>query len=262
MAVSKVSVTQKSQGAGGAAPALKSVLKKSISTSASNLNAKNDRPKLVKQNTVVPKAYEYAEIQKKKREELAQKLKEEQERELKFKFHAKPVPKSIKAPTIQPKPIVKPPLVKQKSLKENEEKKKLLKQLSMPILPVVKRPAPPVPSCGDPERLKASEEHKQRLKEKYKLENVAFKAKPASVLKKPVFQPKHNFKPAEAKPFKLVLSQRLVQRTAYDKQLQETQCIKKQQEEVIKRHQELQERKQMRQAREFKANPNPFGRGR
>jgi hypothetical protein len=255
LAVSKVSVTQKSSQ--GTAPVLKSVLKKSISTSASNLNAKNDRPKLVKQNTVVPKAYEYAEIQKKKREELAQKLKEEAEKELKFKFHAKPVPKSIKAPTIQPKPIVK-----QKSLKENEEKKKLLKQLSMPILPIVKRPALAVPSCGDPERIKAIEEHKLRLKEKYKLDNVAFKAKPAYVLKKPVFQPKHNFKPAEAKPFKLVLSQRLVQRTAYDKQLQETQCIKKQQEDIVKRHQELQERKQMRQAREFKANPNPFGRGR
>lgn len=248
-------MTQKTGGA------LKSVLKKT--TSASNLVAKNERPKLVKQNTVVPKAYEYAEIQKKKREELAQKLKQEQEKELKFKFHAKPVPKSIKAPTIQPKPIAKPPLVKQKSLKENEDQKKLLKQLSMPILPVVKRPAvTAVPSCGDPDRIKAIEEHKQRLKDKYKLENVQFKAKPATVLKKPVFQPKHNFKPAEAKPFKLVLTQRLVQRTAYDKQLQETQCIKKQQDEIIKRHQELQERKQMRQAREFKANPNPFGRGR
>lgn len=258
LAVSKVSVTQKSN-------ALKSVLKKSISTSASNLNAKNERPKLFKQNTVVPKAYEYAEIQKKKREELAQKLKEEAEKELKFKFHAKPVPKSVKAPTIQPKQVAKPPLIKQKSLKDNkieEDKKKLLKQLSMPILPVVKRPAPTVPSCGDPERIKAIEENKQRLKEKYKMENVQFKAKPASVLRKPVFQPKHNFKPAEAKPFKLVLSQRLVQRTEYDKKLQEAMNIKQQQEEIIKRHQELQERKQMRQAREFKANPNPFGRGR
>lgn len=262
LAVSKISVTQKVAGGAVPAPTLKSALKKSISTSATNLNTKNDRPKLVKQNTVVPKAYEYAEIQKKKREELAQKLKEEAEKELKFKFHAKPVPKSVKAPTIQPKVIAKPPLIKQKSLKENEDKKRLLKQLSMPILPVVKRPAPAVPSCGDPDRIKAIEEHRQRLREKYKLENVQFKAKPASVLRKPVFQPKHNFKPAEAKPFKLVLSQRLVQRTAYDKQLQETQTIKKQQEDIVKRHQELQERKQMRQAREFKANPNPFGRGR
>lgn len=263
LAVSKVSVTQKSQGTGGVvAPALKSALKKSISVSASNINVKSEKPKFVKQNTAAAmKLYEYAEIQKKKKEALAQKLKEQAEKELNFKFHAKPVPKSIKVPTIQPK--IKPQIVKQQSLKENEEiKKKLLKQLSMPILPVVKRPAPIVPSCGDPERIKAIEEHRQQLKDKYKHESVLFKAKPATVLHKPVFQPKHNFKAAEAKPFKLVLSQRLIQRTAYDKQLQETQGIKKKQEEIIKRHQDLQDRKQMRQAREFKANPNPFGRGR
>lgn len=256
LAVSKVFVTQKP---GGAAP-LKSVLKKSISTSASNLNTKNDKPKLFKQNTAAPiKLYEYAEIQQKRKEALAKKLKEEAEKEMKFKFHANPVPK-FKAPTIQP--IPKKPIVKQQSVNEDTKKKKLFKQQSMPNLQVVKRPVPAVPSCGDPERIKMIEEHKKQLMEKYKHDNVQFKAKPAYVLQKPVFQPKHNFKPAEAKPFKLVLTQRLIQRTAYDKNLQQTQDIKKQQEDIMKRHQELQERKQMRQAREFKANPNPFGRGR
>lgn len=252
--MSKVSVTQKPSGAP------KPILKKAISTSASNLNAAKPRT-LVKQNTAAPiqKLYEYAEIQKKKKEALAQKLKEEAEKEMKYKFHANPIPKSIRAPTIQPKP-----LVKQQSLKEaaEEKKKKLMKQTSMPILPIVKRPAPVVPSCGDPERIKAMSEHKKQLIEKYKHENVQFKAKPASVLLKPVFQPKHNFKQAEAKPFKLVLTQRLIQRTAFDKQLHETQLIKQRQEEILKKHQEFQERKQMRQDREFKANPNPFGRGR
>lgn len=217
----------------------------------------------MKQNTVAPisKLYEVAAIQKKKKEELAQKLQAEAEKEMKFKFHAKPAPKFLKAP-----PAIQPVLIKQQSLKEKEvkneqEKKKLLKQQSMPNLQIIKRPIPVVPTCGNPERIRAMEDHKKRILEKYKPENIQFKAKPATVLQKPVFQPKHNFKAIDSKPFKLVLTQRLIQRSTFDKQLQETQAIKRKQEEIIQRQHDLEERRQMRQAREFRANPNPFGRG-
>ena len=94
------------------------------------------------------------------------------------------------------------------------------------------------------------------------MENIQFKAKPASVLNKAAFQPKHVLKRADTKPFNLILLKRALDRTAYDKKSQETQIIKQQQQDIAKRHQELQERKQLRQAREFKANTNPFGRGR
>lgn len=237
---------------------LKSVLKKSLSTATSSSNLNNVKPKLTKQNTVtgISKLYDYAEIQKKKKDELVQKLKAEEEKEMKFKFHAKPAPK-VKAPTIQ----VQQQVVKQHSLKEKDAKAPLTKQKSMPNLQVVKRPAPVVPMCGDPERIRMMDEHKKRLIEKYKQESVNFKAKPASVLQKPFFQPKHNFKAIDSKPFKLLLTQRLIERSTFDKQLQQAQAMKKKQDEIYQRAKDLNERRQMRQAREFRANPNPFGRG-
>lgn len=241
---------------------LKSVLKKSFSTATSSSNL-NDKPKqtLIKQNTVAPisNLYQYAEIQKKNKVQLVQKLKAEAEKEMKFKFHAKPAPK-VKA--VQVQQVVKQQSLKEKDTKIEEKKMKLLKQQSMPNLQVIKRAIPVVPMCGDPERIRLMDEHKKRLIEKYKQESVQFKAKPASVLQKPFFQPKHNFKAIDSKPFKLVLTQRLIQRSTYDKQLQQTQALKMKQDEIFQRQRDLDDRRQMRQAREFRANPNPFGRGR
>ena len=217
-----------------------------------------------KLNTKIDKLYEQAEIQKKRKEVLAKKIKAEEEKELKFKFQAKPVPKFVKtAPSLQAI------MTKQQIAKQNsqDEKKKLVKQQSMPNISTIhhKKSCPQagnniVPSCGNPERIKAMQEHKKQLIEKYKPENVHFKAKPAVVLQKPIFQPKHNFKALDAKPFKLILTQRMMQRSTFDRQLQEAMAIKEKQQEILKRQNDLEERKIMRQKTEFRARPNPFGR--
>lgn len=207
---------------------------------------------------VASKLYDYHEIQKSKREELVRKLKAEEEKEMKFKFHAKPVPKFVKtAPTLQALTL------KQQAIKEmqNEIKKRLTKQQSMPnLLAHGDRKIPLVPSCADPERMKAKDDTKKRLIEKYKPENFQFKAKPAFILQQPVFQPKHNFKAVDAKPFKLTLTNRLIQRQTFDKQLQQNQAIKERQKEILQRQKDMEERKVLRKDREFRANPNPFGR--
>ncbi|KAL7030622.1 hypothetical protein ACKWTF_006731 [Chironomus riparius] len=250
----------------------KAPLKKSTSVSSSSTNiAKKEETKKVltksvshqKLNTKIDKLYEQAEIQKKRKEVLTKKIKAEEEKELKFKFQAKPVPKFVKtAPSLQAI-ITKQQIAKQNS---HEEKKKLVKQQSMPNISTIHKKSCPqagnriVPSCGNPERIKAMQEHKKQLIEKYKPENVNFKAKPAAVLQKPIFQPKHNFKALDAKPFKLVLTQRMMQRSTFDRQLQEALVIKEKQQEILQRQHDLEERKIIRQKTEFRARPNPFGR--
>lgn len=247
----------------------KGILKKSTSvTSSATSIAKNinDKPKVLTKSvsthkllTTTDKLYEQAEIQKKRKEVLAKKLKAEEEKECKFKFTAKPVPKFVKvAPSLQAI-ISKQQITKQNT---HEEKKKLVKQQSMPNISTVacKKSAPLVPSCGNPERIKAIMEHKKQLMDKYKPENIQFKAKPADVLQKTVFQPKHNFKAVDAKPFKLILTQRMMQRSTFDRQLQEALAIKEKQKEILQRQHDLEERKIMRQKTEFRARPNPFGR--
>ncbi|KAG5683466.1 hypothetical protein PVAND_012744 [Polypedilum vanderplanki] len=228
----------------------------SLKGSAKEYNHKPPLTKSISQQKLVTnsKLFEYAEIQKKKKEELIKKLKAEEERELKFKFHAKPVPKFVKVA-----PSLETIALKQQYHKEMEKKKQLIKQKSLPNLPIVgkKEHAPFIPSCADPERLKHRAELKKKLIEKYKPENVQFKARNASVLQKPVFQPKHNFRALDAKPFKLTLTTRMIQRSTFDKQFQENQAIRERQKEIMQRQKDLEERKILRQNREFRATPYP-----
>lgn len=256
---------------------LKSVLKKSVSvaqmpsTSSSCVQVKKqshappviekkDDKKVVREITVKranagQRQFEYAEIQKKRKEELVKKLKEEEEKELKNKFHANPAPKFKKVTIAQKqfsvddkKVAVRPPqMIKQHSLPQIQLSRKFSKENI-------------VPSCGDPERLKLMKERKQRSLQKYKETQIQFKAKPADVLKKQPFQPVHNIaKPVSTKPFKLHLSQRLLMRSDFDKKLEENNIFRKKQEEVRQRIQDLEYRKITRQKTEFKARANPFG---
>jgi hypothetical protein len=231
----------------------------STTTTHSNIN-NNNKPPLIKtisnqKITASSKLYEYADLQKKKKEELVKKLKAEEEREMRFKFHAKPVPKFVKVA-----PNLETIALKQQYQKEIEKKKQLVKQQSMPNLQTVGKKdysAPLVPSCADPERLKYRAEMKKKLIEKYKPENVQFKARDAVVLQKPVFQPKHNFRAVDAKPFKLTLTTRMIQRSTFDKQFLENQAIRERQKEIMQRQKDFEERKVLRQNREFKARPYP-----
>jgi hypothetical protein len=56
----------------------------------------------------------------------------------------------------------------------------------------------------------------------------------------------------------LQITERLHMRSEFDKKLHETIAIRKMQEDVRKRAQDLQERKFIRQKTEFKARANPF----
>jgi hypothetical protein len=237
---------------------LKPILKKSISAgnSLSTLNNKFGSCNL-QQKSTANKLYEYAEIQKKHREMLARKIKAEEEKELKFKFQAKPAPKFKKAPSVDH--LKKSTVIAEKP----QEKKNLVKQKSMPSLVFKKQPtsvAGAVPKCGDPERIKLMEEHKKKLLEKYKPESVQFKAKPAAVLKKAPFQPTHNFKSVNQKPFNLKLTERGEIRSNFDKQLEENRVVREKHEEVAKKARELEEKKLIRQKTEFKARPCPVRR--
>lgn len=222
----------------------------------SNVKENNGKPGMIKsishqKLSTGSKLYEYAEVQKKKKEELVKKLKAEEERELKFQFHAKPVPKFVKvAPSLET-------IALKHQIQKEVEKKKLVKQQSMPNLQTKKETGPLIPSCADPERLKARAEMKKKLIEKYKPENIQFKARDASVLQRPVFQPKHNFRAVDAKPFKLTLTTRMIQRSTFDKQFQENQAMRERQKEIMQRQKDLEERKVLRKDREFKARPYP-----
>lgn len=191
--------------------------------------------------------FQYAEEMKKRKEELARKVKEQEEKELKFQFTANPAPKFKKMPV--------------QSRQQSVEETKMVKQSSLPHIPLIKRASKEVlvPSCGDPDRLKYLNEKKQLALAKYNEQPVQFKAKPAMVLKKPPFQPVHHYKVSEPfKPFKLHLTDRLLQRSEFDKKLHETIAIRKMQEDVRQRQRDLADRKLIRQKTEFRANANPF----
>lgn len=193
--------------------------------------------------------FEYAESIAKRREELVKKLKDQEEKSLKYNFHANPAPKFKKISSVSRQTSV------------DSHVNKLVKHASLPTIPILKKTSKEniVPSCGDPERLKYLDEKKRMLIAKYQEPKIHFKAKPADVLKKQPFQPIHNmFKAAEAKPFKLQITERLLLRSEFDKKLHETIAVRKMQEDVRQRQQDLQERKLMRQKTEFKARANPF----
>lgn len=194
--------------------------------------------------------FDYAEIQKKRKEELVKKLTEQEDKKLKFNFHANPAPKFKKVG------------MSSKQLSVDEKKRPLMiKQNSLPHLQMTRKYSKEniVPSCGDPERLKFMNEKKKRLLQKYQETQIQFKAKPADVLKKQPFQPVHNaVKTVSSKPFKLQLTERLLMRSEFDKKLGETNVFRKKQEEVRQRMQDLQMRKIMRQKTQFKARANPF----
>lgn len=193
------------------------------------------------------KQFEYAEIQKKRKEVLLEKIRVEEKKQLKFDFHAKPAPNFRKGPVVQVKP-----------------KASLVKQQSLPQMPVTKQPSYHskdviVPSCGDPERLRLVEENLKRLASKYETKPFQFKAKPAKVLEKKPFVPKIvHVNSIEPKPFALKLSDRLLQRSEFDKKLHETISLRKKQEDIRRRQQDFEERKIMRQKTEFRARANPF----
>ncbi|CRK89617.1 CLUMA_CG003243, isoform B [Clunio marinus] len=213
------------------------------------------RAPVIKKPIIGQRQFEYAEVQKKRKELLVQKIKEQEAKELKFQFHANPAPNlkkkvpnlvSIKQKSVEEKPNKQKTLVKQKSLPCEEVSKKISKENN-------------VPSCGDPERLKLLNEKKKMLVAKYQEKPIQFKAKPALVLKKQPFQPIHNNnKIVDPKPFNLHLTDRLIMRSEFDRKLHETIAIRKKQEEIRVRQQTLEERKLIRQKTEFKARINPF----
>lgn len=200
-------------------------------------------------SSIGKRQFDYAEVQKKRKEQLVQKLKEQEEKQLKFTFHANPAPKFKKVQVAS----------KQSSV-DLTKRKPLTKQHSLPFIHLNKTTTKEniVPSCGDPERLKYLDEKKKMLLAKYQEAQFQFKAKPAAVLKKQPFQPVHNIKVVDPKPFKLQLTERLLQRSEFDKKLHETIAIRKKQEEFRKRHEEFENRKIIRQKTEFKARANPF----
>lgn len=237
---------------------LKNVLKKSVSVPLApaqkkTLPAPMEMKKEVKSDnnmTISKKVqpsgqrqFDYAEAQKKRKDLLIQKLKEQEDKELKFNFHANPAPKFKKVASMR-----KPSL----------DERKLVKQTSLPH--ISKRyTKESVPSCGDPERLKYNNEKKKLLAAKYQEPVVPFKAKPAAVLKKDPFQPVRNIaKLVDSKPFKLQLTERLLLRSEFDKKLHETINIRKNQEDIRQRQQALEDRKLIRQKTEFRARANPF----
>lgn len=247
---------------------LKNVLQKALTLTAASSSLMTKKPDtkkevksaLVKSDTIVKKPtlalanigkrqFDYAEAQKKRKEQLIQKLKEQEEKQLKFTFHANPAPKFKKVSVAQ----------KQSSV-DLSKKRTLTKQSSLPFIHLPKTTKENiVPSCGDPERLKFLDEKKKMLVAKYQEAQFQFKAKPAVVLKKQPFQPVHNnVKVVDPKPFKLQLTERLLQRSEFDKKLHETIAIRKKQEEVRKRHEEFESRKMIRQKTEFRARANPF----
>ena len=251
---------------------LKNMMKKSMSVPNSlypnntmkTSNAQTSKPaitvishtavkKVIDPATVVQRQHEYAELAKKRKEQLIQKINKEIEKELQVKFTANPAPRFKKVQVVAKQPLY--------------DKKKLVKQNSLPQFSTMMKKSVSkenvVPSCGDPERIRFMEERKKRNMEKYHEPIVNFKAKPAAVLKKQPFQPVHNVpKTIEAKPFKLQLAERVLMRSEFDKKLQETSSIRRKQEEIRKHLADFEERRIIRQKTEFRANPMPFNKAR
>lgn len=187
--------------------------------------------------------FEYAEIQKKRKEQLIQKMKDQEQKELKYQFHAKAAPKFKKVVAQYQRSVEERRMVVQRSLSQMSLHDKGSKEN-------------PVPSCGDPEKLKYLNEKKKMLVAKYQETQVHFKAKPATVLKKQPFQPVYNnLKVVDPKPFKLHLTARLIQRSEFNKKLNEATTMRKKQEEILLRQKDLDDRKLIRQKTEFRANP-------
>ena len=247
---------------------LKNVLKKSMTAPSSSAQSLNHNmpaykievkvepkaaPQKVKKALSMPigqRQFEYAQAMQKRKDETARKMKEEEEKKMKFKFQANPAPKFKKSLIVYKQPSV-------------EVKRTLKKQISMPNVSmkhkVQRENMPLVPSCGDPEYLKFMQTKREQLATKYQENCIQFKAKTALVLKKAPFQPKHNLKStSDSKPFKLQLTDRLLQRSEYDRKLHETIEIRKKQEEVRQRQQDMEFRKLLRQKTEFRARGNPF----
>lgn len=234
---------------------LTSLLKKSVSVAPSSSSAQVDKKLLLGSSNTDAKSgamngdaalkqingiqsgkrqFEVAEAQKKRKEQLVQKYKDQEDKQMKSNFHANPAPKY---------------------------KRQVQKQISLPQICMTKKVSKEnvVPSCGDPERLKyLNEKKKMLLASKYEETHVQFKAKPAAVLKKEPFQPVHNVKVADPKPFKLHLTDRLLMRSEFDKKIIEAISVRQKQEEVRKRQQDFDDRKLQRQKTEFRARANPF----
>lgn len=236
---------------------LTSLLKKSVSVAASSTSAIVDKKPVLGSSNIDAKSgtmngenvlkqtngiqsgkrqFEVAEAQKKRKEQLVQKYKDQEDEQMKSNFHANPAPKYKKQAVAQKQISLPQICISKKVLKENV-----------------------VPSCGDPERLKyLNEKKKMLLASKYQETHVQFKAKPAAVLKKEPFQPVHNVKVADPKPFKLHLTDRLLMRSEFDKKIIEAISVRQKQEEVRKRQQDFDDRKLQRQKTEFRARANPF----
>lgn len=175
------------------------------------------------------KLYNYAEIQKKKKEQLAKRLEEEEKSKMKTDFHARPAPK------FKPIPIQIKPKATTSSQLGAGAGKKMLKTNSEPQLNVTNRVKSRenlsrVPSILNPDRLRKTNEHLQKLLEKYEPIPVKFKAQNCKVIYKQPFVPKMaETKPVDAKPFHLQLNNRVNQRREFDRKLHETIEVRKRQ---------------------------------
>lgn len=187
----------------------------------------------------------------KKKEMIMKRLKDEEEKQVKYEFHAKPPPKFKKPP--MPLPVKQVPVnalnmvVKQKSMTNIQLTKKFSKECT-------------IPSCADPERLKRNAENLRKLMEKYEPANNPFRAQPCKIIYKDPFLPKLNQarNVIDSKPFQLKLTDRLIQRSEFDRNLHVTIEKRKAQEDVRRKQQDLADRKIIRQKTEFRAKPNPF----
>lgn len=212
----------------------------------STVNEKSDRVNIIDHQMwkkVIPasvRQFDYAKQQAKRKEERIKKLDEQAKKDLlKFKFHAKAAPKMKKVVTKQ-KEITDGLISKESSnklaLKSPKEK------MTLNYRPSKKSQSGIVKAVD----LKKSDEIKK----------PEFRAKPATVLKKQPFKPSlNNMKVTDSKPFNLHLTTRLIQRSEFNKKQQEKIAILKKQQEIFKRQQENEDRKQMRQKTEFRANP-------
>lgn len=190
-------------------------------------------------------------LQKKKKEITMKRLKDEEEKQVKYEFRAKPPPK-----------FNKPPMAITVKTAPSNSTSMLIKQNSMSHIQLTKKFSKEciIPSCADPERLKRNAEHLRKLKEKYEPANIPFRAQSCKILYKNPFMPKFNQARAviDSKPFQLKLTNRLIQRSEFDRNLHVTIEKRKVQEEVRRRQQDLADRKIIRQKTEFRAKPNPF----
>lgn len=189
------------------------------------LSDTNAAPRRNKNFSTVPSLIKYAEIYKKRKQRIQQKMLEEakQLRE----FHSKPAPNFN-----EPKP---------------KKKERKMIPTTVPTTPLVLKHS------------KETEEKKNRLIAEYnKPKTLKIIARDPKVLREEPFKPQKANHQIDMKPFNLHMEKRLEQRKQYDKHYKQLLHERKTQEEIDKKKREEEQMKEIRKNIVFKARPNPF----